>query len=344
MKAIFFEKHGHIGVLKYADLPTPVPGPGEALIRVRAVALNHLDIWVREGWKGLSLPMPHITGCDIVGEIVSVNPGDSQWVVGTRVAINPGIVTYEDEFTRRGEDSLSPGYKILGEQLRGGLAEFAVVPVSNVFQAPAHLKDAEIAGTLLVGTTCWRMLFKRANLTPGQSILVVGAGGGVNSFTIKLARSIGCPVYVLAGGKEKVKQAEALGATEVIDYSKISNWPIEVLKITKGRGVDVVVDNVGQSTIEKSIRSAARGGCVVTVGNTSGFEVTFDNRLLFTKQVSIMGSTMGSRQDFIDAMQFYWKNSITAPIDCVAPLSDGIKMMKRLEDGSQFGKIVLSPE
>jgi NADPH:quinone reductase-like Zn-dependent oxidoreductase len=343
MKAIFFEQHGEIDTLKYADLPQPEPKPGEALVRVRAASLNHLDIWVRRGWPGLRLDMPHITGSDVAGEIVSVNASGSTWTPGTRVIVNPGIVTVEDEWTRKGEDSLSPGYKILGEQVRGGLAEFVTVPIANLFRLPDGVSFEEGAAPLLVGLTCWRMLFKRAALRAGETVLVVGAGGGVNSLSILLARAAGASVIALTSGKAKMDKASALGAASVIDYSTNTEWHSEVLKLTKGRGVDVVIDNVGSRTMPKSLRAVARGGRIVTVGNTKGYELSFDNRLLFTKQVSLIGSTMGSRQDFIDAMEFIFHNRIKIPIDTVAPLSDGIRMIKRLEDGAQFGKIVLTP-
>ena len=343
MKAIFFEQHGEIDTLKYADIPQPEPKPGEALIRVRAVSLNHLDVWVRRGWPGLRLDMPHITGSDIAGEIVSVHGAGTMWTPGSRVIVNPGIVTVEDEWTRRGEDSLSPGYKILGEQVRGGLAEFACVPIANLFKLPDSLSYEEGAAPLLVGLTVWRMLFKRAALRPGESVLVVGAGGGVNSLSILLARAVGAPVIALTAGREKMEKARALGASEVIDYAAHPDWHSEVLKLTKGRGVDVVVDNVGSRTMPKSLRAVARGGRIVTVGNTKGYELSFDNRLFFTKQVSLIGSTMGSRQDFIEAMEYLFRNGIKIPIDTVAPLSDGIRMIKRLEDGLHFGKIVLKP-
>ncbi len=343
MKAIFFEKHGEIDTLKYAELPQPAPKPGEALIRVKAVALNHLDIWVRRGWQGLNLDMPHIGGSDVSGEIVSVNTPGTTWTPGTRVIVNPGILTSEDEWTRKGEDSLSPGYKILGEQVKGGLAEYVCVPVGNLFRLPDSVSFEDGAAPLLVGTTCWRMLFKRAQLRAGESVLVVGAGGGVNSLSILLAKAAGASVLALAGGSDKVDRAYRLGASSVIDYTTTLDWHTEVLKLTKGRGVDIVVDNVGSKTMPKSLRAVARGGRIVTVGNTKGYELSFDNRIFFTKQVSLIGSTMGSRQDFIEAMEFIFQNKIQIPIDSVAPLADGIKMIKRLEDGQQFGKIVLKP-
>lgn len=342
MKSIFFEQHGDIDVLKYGELPDPSPGPGEALIRVRAVALNHLDIWVRKGWEGLKLEMPHITGSDISGEIVSVN-ADSTWTSGSRVIINPGVATSEDEWTRRGEESISPGYKIIGEQMRGGMAELVTVPIGNVFKLPDEVTFEHGAAPLLVATTCWRMLFKRAQLSAGETVLVVGSGGGVNSLAILFAKAAGATVYALCGSKEKMNLATRLGCHAVINYKDHAQWAIEVLKLTKGRGVDVVIDNVGAQTFNKSLRSVRRGGRIVTVGNTSGHQISFDNRLLFTKQVSVLGSTMGSKQDFIDAMQFMWKHNLQPVIDTVAPLKDGIKMLKRLEGGEQFGKIVLVP-
>jgi NADPH:quinone reductase-like Zn-dependent oxidoreductase len=187
------------------------------------------------------------------------------------------------------------------------------------------------------------MLFKRAELRAGESVLVVGAGGGVNSLSILLARAAGASVIALTSGAAKVEKAYALGASTVIDYGAKIDWHTEVLKLTKGRGVDIVVDNVGSKTIPKSLRAVARGGRIVTVGNTKGYELSFDNRLLFTKQVSLIGSTMGSRQDFVEVMEFLFQNNIKVPIDTVAPLSEGIKMIKRLEEGQQFGKIVLTP-
>ena len=343
MKAIFFEQHGGIETLKYADLPQPEPKSGEALIRVRAVALNHLDIWVRKGWPGLHLELPHIGGADVSGEVIAINSPLTTWTPGMRVIINPGIITSEDEWIRRGEDSLSPGYKILGEQIKGGFAEYVCVPIANLFKLPQAISFEAGAAPLLVGVTCWRMLFKRAQLRAGESLLVVGAGGGVNSLSILLGKAAGANVIALTSGRDKLDKALTLGASHVIDYQMQPDWHTEVLKITKGRGVDVVVDNVGSKTIPKSLRSVARGGRIVTVGNTKGYELSFDNRLLFTKQVSLIGSTMGSRQDFIEAMEFIYLNKINVPIDTVAPLSDGIEMIKRLEDGHHFGKIVLTP-
>jgi NADPH:quinone reductase-like Zn-dependent oxidoreductase len=342
MKAIFFEQHGGPEVLKYAELPNPKPRAGQALLKVKAVSLNHLDIWVRRGWHGLQLEMPHIGGSDIVGEIVEVN-GPGSWVTGTKVIVNPGFNTLDDEWTRRGMDSVSPGYKIIGEQCRGGFAEYVTVPIENLYSFPEGLSDEEAASSLLVGVTAWRMLFVRAGLRAGMSVLVVGAGGGVNSMSILLAKAAGAHVIALSSSEEKCERAMRLGAAQVINYRTSTSWHHDVVKLTRGRGVDVVVDNVGTATFAKSLRSVARGGTIVTVGNTSGHEVVFDNRLIFTKQVSIVGSTMGSRQDFVDMLQFITRNRLKPVVDKVAPLSDGIKLLQEMESGEQFGKLVLRP-
>jgi len=342
MKAIFFEQHGDADVLRYGDLPDPEPGPGQALVRVKAVALNHLDIWVRRGWKGLQLEMPHITGSDISGELVTAN-GTTSIEGGSRVIVNPGICHGEDEWTRTGRHSVSPQYQVLGEHQPGGLAEYCVVPIQNLHRLPDQLSFDSAAAPLLVATTCWRMLFHSAQIKPGQSILVVGSGGGVNSLTTQLAHSFGLKVYVLAGSPDKAKRATAIGADHVILYKDTPNWHVEVLKLTAGRGVDVVVDNVGEATLHNSLRAVARGGRIVTVGNTSGYNIQLDNRLIFAKQISLIGSTMGSPQDFIDAMNYLWKMKIEVPVDTTAPLSEGIKMLHKLESGDHFGKIVLNP-
>ncbi len=343
MKAIFFEKHGGPEVLKFAELPKPEPRPGEALVKVKAVALNRLDIWVRLGWKGLHLEMPHVTGSDIAGEVVAVNMSGSEWKIGSRVVVNPGVSTSEDEWTRRGDHSLSPGYRIIGEQLPGGLAEYVAVPVRNLYRFPDVVPLEQAAALPLVALTCWRMLFKRAQIRAGESMLVVGSGGGVNSLAIKLGKLIGARVFALAGSDQKAELARSIGADVVLNYNTNKTWHAEILKLTHGRGVDVVIDNVGAATMQKSFRAATRGGRIVTVGNTGGPDIQVDNRIIFTKQLSYLGSTMGGDQDFVDAMSFMWTNNIRAAVDTVAPLSEGISLLQRMERCEHFGKIVLVP-
>lgn len=340
MKAIYFERHGEIDVLQYGEIAAPTPAPGEALVKVRAVALNHLDIWVRRGWPGLTLPMPHVGGSDIVGDIVSVN-GTSSLTTGERVFLNPGIAPANDPWAIRGEESVSPSYKIIGEDRAGGLAEFVTAPLSCVLPAPTDLSDETLAARILVGTTCWRMLVKRGSLQKEDTVLVVGSGGGVNSLSISLARAMGAQVIALAGSTERCQRAADLGAQQTLCYRDNPNWAKQVLQMTGGSGVDLVVDNVGQATFSQSLRALKRGGRLVTVGNTSGFKVEIDNRLIFGKQLSIIGSTMGSAEDLKDVMFFMRTHKIDPVIDCVDTLENGIAQIARMERGEHFGKIVL---
>lgn len=342
MKAVYFESHGDRGVLRYGDVPDPEVGPGEVRVRVRACALNYLDIWVRRGWPGLTLRMPHWCGADVAGEIAEAGPGVEGWHVGERVVVDPGITLGEDEYTRRGEDSVSPGYRILGEHRRGGAAEYVVVPAANLHRLPAGIGFPEAAAPLLVGLTAWRMLIHRAALRPAETVLVVGAGGGVNSMAIQVARLAGARVLVVAGSAEKAEAALRLGAAEAFDRTR-GDWVREVLARTEKRGVDVVVDNVGRATLAASLRAVARGGRIVVVGNTSGPLTEIDLRFLFAKQVSLIGSTMGSHQDFRVVTGLLWSGALRPVIDRTYPLSEGIEAYRRLEEGRHFGKIVLLP-
>ena len=312
-------------------------------MRVRACALNHLDVWIRRGWPGLKLEMPHWTGADVAGEIAALGEGVTGWEVGQRVVVGPGISTRADEFTRRGEHSLSPGYVILGEQIRGGQAEYVAVPAANLMAMPEGWAFAQAAAPLLVSLTAWRMLIHRARLRAGESVLIVGAGGGVNSMAIQIAKLAGATVYALTSTEETMEQARALGADVVLNYREDPRWSKALYKMTNRRGVDVVVDNVGQATLAQSIRSVARGGRIVIVGNTSGPQTEIDIRFIFGKQISIIGSTMGTHQDFRDVMNLVWAGKLRPVVDRVMPLSEGQAAFEALERGEQFGKIVLVP-
>ena len=342
MKALYFEQHGELDVIKYGDVPDPEPGPGEALIQVRACALNFLDIWVRRGWPGLNLEMPHWCGADVAGEIVGIGPGVTGWQLGQRVVADPGINMSADEFTRRGEDSISSDYHVLGEHLRGGAAEYLKVPVDNIAPIPDEKDFVDAAAPILVTLTAWRMLMHRAGLRAGESVLVVGAGGGVNSMAIQIAKLAGATVYVVAGNPEKSERARQLGADRVVDRSQV-NWGEEIYKLTAKRGVDVVVDNVGKATITTSMQAVARGGRIVIVGNTSGPRAEIDIRYIFGKQISLIGSTMGSHQDFHDVLKLLWSGRLKPVVHGVMPLSEGREAYQMMEMGQQFGKIVLTP-
>jgi len=342
MKALYFTAHGELDVIRYGEVPDPVPGPREVLVKVRACAINHLDIWVRRGWPGLKLEMPHWCGADVAGEVAESGGDVSGWRTGDRVVIDPGVSTTEDEFTRTGEVSVSPGYHILGEHRRGGACDYVKVPAQNVHRMGEGWDFVQAAAPLLVSLAAWRMLIHRVRLRAGESVLVVGAGGGVNSMAIQIAKLAGATVYVVCGSEEKGKRALELGTDEVLDRSKV-DWAKEIHKITDKRGVDVVVDNVGEATIAKSMQAVARGGRIVIIGNTSGPQAEIDIRYIFGKQISLIGSTMGSHQDFHDVVKLLWEGKLRPVIDRVMPLSEGIEAYKIMERGEQFGKIVLVP-
>jgi len=342
MKALYFDEHGELDVVKYGEVPTAEPRTGEVLVRVRACALNFLDVWLRRGWPGLKLEMPHWCGADVAGEIVELGDRVTGWQVGQRVVVDPGVNLLEDEYTRRGQDSVSPGYHVLGEHMRGGAAEYLAIPAKNLAAMPAGIDFPDAAAPLLVSLTAWRMLIRQARLRVGESVLVVGAGGGVNSMAIQIAKLAGAVVYTVAGNPAKAGQARALGADVVLDRSQV-DWGREIQRLTSRRGVDVVVDNVGQATIATSMQAVARGGRIVIVGNTSGPRAEIDIRYIFGKQISLIGSTMGSHQDFRAVLDLLWSRKIKPVVHQVLPLSKGIEAYKMMQEGRHFGKIVLVP-
>ncbi|HEY4688351.1 MAG TPA: zinc-binding dehydrogenase [Anaerolineae bacterium] len=345
MKALYFNEHGGPDVMQFGDRPDPQPGPGQVRVRVKAVALNHLDVWVRRGGPAFErLPKPHIGGCDVSGIVAEHGPpaGASGPAVGTRVAIDPGLTTTEDEWTRRGEDSVSPGYQILGEYTTGGAAEYVVVPAGNLLPLPEHVSHETAAAASLAGLTAWRMLVHRAQLKAGETVAVLGAGGGVNHLAIQVAKHLGAIVFAITSSEEKMHKASALGADHVINHTA-EDWSKAVFVATGKRGVDVVVDNVGQATWHQSIRALARGGRLVTVGNTSGYQALTDVRFLYSRQITIMGSSMGSHQDYRDVMRLVFDGAIHPVIHAVMPLNEGRAAHEILERSEQFGKVVLLP-
>jgi NADPH:quinone reductase-like Zn-dependent oxidoreductase len=342
MKALCFHEHGELDVIQYTDVPDPEPKPGEVVLQVKACAINHLDVFVLRGWPSLRLEMPHWGGADIAGVIVALGQGVTDWQVGQRVVVDPGINTVEDEFTRQGEDTISPGYHILGEHARGGFAEYLTVPARNLASIPDNLDFSTAAAPLLVSLAAWRMLIHRAKLRAGETVLVVGAGGGVNSMAIQIAKLAGATVYVVASDANKAERARELGADTVLDRSQV-NWGREIYKLTGKRGVDLVVDNVGKATINTSMQAVVRGGRIVIIGNTSGPKTEIDIRYIFGKQITLIGSTMGTHQDFREVTAMLWAGKLKTVVDRVLPLSEGREAYALLERGEQFGKIVLTP-
>lgn len=340
MKAMIITEHGGPEVLQMAEVPTPEPGRGEVRLRVRATALNHLDLWVRRGLPGLPPSLPHVAGCDVAGEVEALGPGVRDWQVGDRVVINPTVSCGRCEWCLRGEDSLCDEFGILGEHRWGGLAEFVVAPAINLVKIPDHISFEEAAALPLVYTTAWRMLITQAAVRPGETVLILGAGGGVNSAAIQIAKLAGAEVWATTSSPEKMERARELGADWVVNY-KEENWGKAVWQKSNKRGVDVVVDNVGAATWAQSLRALAKGGRLVTVGATSGPKGETDIRYIFWRQLKIIGSTMSNQAEFREVMALVWQGKLKPVVDRVVPLEETAAGHELLESGQQFGKIVI---
>lgn len=342
MKAIYFERHGGPDVLQYGDLPQPQPAAGWVLVRVRAAALNHADLFVRAGWPGLALKLPHVPGADGAGEVAAVGEGVRSWKTGQRVVINASVCLEEDEFTRSGQDNLCRSWELLGETLPGTYAEYVSVPAENLLALPESFPFAQAAAAALVYLTAWHSLVRRGNLQKGETLLIVGGSGGVNTACIQVGKYLGAHVIVVGSDSKKSSFSESLGADEVIDRSQ-GDWSKAAFLLTNKRGVDAVVDNVG-STFPMSLRALRKGGRLLTVGNTGGPKVEIDNRYIFGKHLSILGSTMGTRADFADVMSLVFSGALRPVIDRTFALKDARSAHKRMEAGEQLGKIVLEVE
>jgi len=341
MKAILFQRHGGPEVLEYADFPTPQPARGEVQVRLRAAALNRLDLWVREGWPGLQLPLPHISGADGAGEISALGAQVTGLGVGDRVVINANLGCGECEYCQAGWDNRCRDWHLLGETVRGTLAEYVVVPARNVLPLPGHVAYESAAAAGLVFHTAWHSLIVRGQLQAGESVLIVGASGGVNTACIQVARHAGAKVYVVGSSQAKLQLAADLGADVLIDRSQEENWSKAVFEATGRRGVDIVVDNVGAGTFPLSLRAARRGGRILTVGNTGGARFEVDNRYLFGKHLSILGSTMGTQRDFGTVMGLVFEGRLRPALDRSFPLQDTPEAERRLAAGEQLGKITI---
>jgi NADPH:quinone reductase-like Zn-dependent oxidoreductase len=342
MKAVIFRQHGQPDVLEYTDVPTPQPKANEVLIQVRACALNHLDIFVRNGLPGIEIPLPHILGNDIAGVVTEV--GDLvTWVKpGDEVMVHPGVSCGHCEACLSGRDNLCREYDMIGYRRDGGYAEFVAVPGVNVFLKPENLKWEEAAALPLVTVTAWHMLSTRANVQPGEDVLVHAAGSGVGSIGIQIAKLRGARVITTASSDEKLEKARELGADETINYTS-ADWPKEVRRLTERRGVDVVFEHTGSATWPGSISSLKNNGRLVTCGATSGFDAHTDLRQVFYRHLTILGSFMGSKSELLEAMKFVRNGKIRAVVDRVLPLSEARQAHEVIEDRGQFGKVVLRP-
>ncbi len=341
MRALAFYEHGGIDKLQIVDLPRPAIGPDDVLINVKAVALNHLDLWVREGLPNLKLAMPHIPGSDMAGVIAEVGANVSGFKVGQHVAVNPGVSCGHCEFCLAGEQSLCPDFGILGEHSTGGAAEFARVPAVNLLPIPDDFPFQVAAAAPLVYLTAWRALISRARLREGEDVLVLGAGGGVSTAAIQIAKHAGARVFVTSSSDEKLKKAKEIGADFGYNYNT-QEWDRQLYAATNKRGVDVVFESVGAATWIKSIRSLKRGGRMVVIGATSGPNPQEEIRYIFWKQIEIIGSTMSNQSEFRDVMKLVLRGELKPVIDSILPLERAQEAHARLAGGGQFGKIVMT--
>lgn len=340
MKAIVVREHGGVDHLERAEVLEPFAGAGEAVVAVRAVALNHLDIWVRRGVPGHKFPLPMIPGAEVAGVIDSIAPND-RWKAGDEVVVAPGFSCGVCVACLSGNDPLCPHYGIFGETRNGGCAEKILVPIRNLLRKPSSLGFEEAAAIPLDFLTSWHMLIARAQLRPGETVLVHAGGSGVGSAAIQIAKLWGATVFTTAGTAEKASRAKALGADETILYRDV-DFQAEVRRLTSKRGVDVLVDHIGSDTFDRSLKSLARGGRLVTCGATSGNTATININLVFFKLLSILGSTMGSLAELHEIFRHVEEGRLRPVVDRVLPLEQIAEAHRVLEAREAFGKVVLT--
>jgi NADPH:quinone reductase-like Zn-dependent oxidoreductase len=341
MRAAVFHEHGGPERVRIEEVPRPTPGPGEVLVEVRAAALNHLDLWVRRGLP-IETTMPHVGGSDIAGVVADLGPGVVGVETGARVVVNPSLSCGHCRYCVAGETSLCPDYRIIGEHTDGGFAEYVAVPAANVYRIPDATSFETAAALPIAYQTAWRAVVSRARVRPGDDVLVLGASGGTALAAVQVAKLAGARVFAVTSGAENGARLRELGADVVYDRTRV-DFSKEVYRDTGKRGVDVVVENVGEATWKGSVRALAKGGRLVTYGATTGPRGEVDLRVLFWKQVEIIGTTMASRAEFEEMLRVAFRGDLRPVIDSVLPLERAREAHERLEAGDQFGKIVLVP-
>ena len=341
MKAVVIREHGGPEVLRLEEIPTPAPGPGEVQVRVRACALNHLDLWIRQGLPGAPFQLPATTGADIAGEVSALGPGVDDVEVGLPVMVLPTRSCGHCEACVSGHDNLCRQFEVLGEHRQGGLAEFISVPRGNIFPKPPALSFEEAAAASLTPLTAWHMLVGRAAVREGETVLIQAAGSGVGTAAVQIARHLGARVIATAGSQAKLDVARELGAHETINYIE-EDFVAAVRRLTDRRGVDVVVEHVGGATFEASLRALGWGGRLVTCGATTGAKATVNLRHLFYKNQSILGSTMGTKAEYHHLVRLLRQGVLRPVIHATFPLEAIAEAQRVLDDRAVIGKVVLT--
>jgi NADPH:quinone reductase-like Zn-dependent oxidoreductase len=340
VKAVVFHQHGGPEVLTYTEAAEPGISAREVLVRVRACALNHLDLWVRGGLPNVPIPLPHIPGSDVAGEVAKIGADVTSVRVGQKVVLAPGVTCGKCSACLAGLDNRCRQFTNLGYLIDGGCAEFVRVPEVNCFPYPENLSFEEAAAVPLVFQTAWHMLLSRAELQPGEDVLILGAGSGVGAAAIQIAKFFGARVIATAGTDEKLEKARQLGADHTINH-KTQKIRDQVRQITAKRGVDVVFEHVGTATWEDSLASLAPSGRLVTCGATTGYDAKIDLRFLFSRQLSLLGSYMGTKSELLTVLKLIAAGRLKPVVDRVFPLTEAAAAHTYLESGAQFGKVVL---
>ncbi|BAD70289.1 alcohol dehydrogenase [Thermus thermophilus] len=340
MRAVVMRARGGPEVLEVADLPVPEPGPKEVRVRLKAAALNHLDVWVRKGVASPKLPLPHVLGADGSGVVDAVGPGVEGFAPGDEVVINPGLSCGRCERCLAGEDNLCPRYQILGEHRHGTYAEYVVLPEANLAPKPKNLSFEEAAAIPLTFLTAWQMVVDKLGVRPGDDVLVMAAGSGVSVAAIQIAKLFGARVIATAGSEDKLRRAKALGADETVNYTH-PDWPKEVRRLTGGKGADKVVDHTGALYFEGVIKATANGGRIAIAGASSGYEGTLPFAHVFYRQLSILGSTMASKSRLFPILRFVEEGKLKPVVGQVLPLEAAAEGHRLLEERRVFGKVVL---
>jgi NADPH:quinone reductase-like Zn-dependent oxidoreductase len=341
MKALTLVATGGLQHLRVHDLPEPaIQSPGEVLLRVKAVALNRLDLFVAEGLPGINYRFPHVVGSDGAGTVQAVGSAVKHLRPGDQVMINPTLSCGQCPACLEGEDSLCSSIRIMGEHCPGTAAEYIVVPAENLAVFPEGMPWPQAAAFSLATLTAWRMLTTRARLQPGETVLIWGIGGGVALAALQIARLLGARTVVTSGEDAKLETARALGADAVLNHRR-EDIPAEVRRLTGGSGADVVVDSVGEQSWRGSLRALRRGGRLVICGATSGPRVSLDLRRLFWHQWSILGSTVGSRREYAEIVRLAGEGKLWPVVDRVVAWDDALTAFERLHRGEQVGKLVI---